>query len=260
MLRKLGQGVHSVGDAACHAANKVKDGATEGVHLAEGGAHAIVGGTKTVGGVAVHGASSVATAVSHPVDTAHVVGDGMTHLAHVGVDAVENGIVAVKGSMVHAHKFFNDVEYRENEALPSIKSAVREAGAGVKEELEESEQMVRLLYAYGVEGQELTPEEYNMVKAQMADLAKIVPVLGIFLLPGGGVLLPIAAKILPFDLFPSAFYRGQPDETVVARATHWADFCASNMLKCRMDHWQAICASNLIAEEGVPPVETEGRQ
>ena len=44
-----------------------------------------------------------------------------------------------------------------------------------------------------------------MVKEQMADLAKVVPVLGIFLLPGGGLLLPIAARILPFDLFPSAF-------------------------------------------------------
>ena len=39
----------------------------------------------------------------------------------------------------------------------------------------------------------------------MADLAKVVPLLGIFMLPGGCVLLPLAAKMLPVDLFPSAF-------------------------------------------------------
>jgi hypothetical protein len=40
------------------------------------------------------------------------------------------------------------------------------------------------------------------------DVAKAVPALAIFAAPGGMLLLPILAKLLPFSLLPSAWEKG----------------------------------------------------
>jgi len=61
------------------------------------------------------------------------------------------------------------------------------------------------LLAKATTGQKLTPTERRKVKEQLIDLAKAVPALAIFAAPGGLVLLPLLAKLLPFDLLPSAF-------------------------------------------------------
>ncbi len=58
---------------------------------------------------------------------------------------------------------------------------------------------------------ELTKEEKEMVKTQFKDIAKSVPALAIFLLPGGALLLPMVLKIVP-DLVPSAFRENEVDE------------------------------------------------
>jgi hypothetical protein len=123
---------------ATHVSHVVKDGATDGVHLVGDGAHAVVGGAITVGGAAAH-------AVTNPNETAHLVGDGVVHIAHTGATAVESGVVAVKGGVLETARFFADTEYRESEAIPRIKDTVRAGGDGVREELQESEEMVRLL-------------------------------------------------------------------------------------------------------------------
>lgn len=52
--------------------------------------------------------------------------------------------------------------------------------------------------------QDLTEEEKEKVKLQFKDLAKTLPAVTIFMLPGGTILLPIILKIIP-DLIPSAF-------------------------------------------------------
>ena len=54
-------------------------------------------------------------------------------------------------------------------------------------------------------GNRLTPEEKRKVRSQLIDLAKAVPALAIFAAPGGTILLPILAKILPFNFLPSAW-------------------------------------------------------
>ena len=51
---------------------------------------------------------------------------------------------------------------------------------------------------------DLSKEEKEIVKTQFKDLAKSVPSLAIFMLPGGALLLPLILKIIP-DLIPSAF-------------------------------------------------------
>jgi len=69
-------------------------------------------------------------------------------------------------------------------------------------ELKESKHLVSLIKKSTTE--ELSKEEKDMVKTQFMDIAKSVPALAIFMLPGGAVLLPIILKLLP-DLVPSAF-------------------------------------------------------
>jgi hypothetical protein len=50
------------------------------------------------------------------------------------------------------------------------------------------------------------------VRAQLIDLAKVVPALAIFAAPGGMLLLPLLAKLLPFNLLPSAWDRSGEKE------------------------------------------------
>jgi hypothetical protein len=75
-------------------------------------------------------------------------------------------------------------------------------------ELSESKELVKLL---GKSTQnELSFEEKKKVKKQLLDICKSIPSLTIFLLPGGGLLLPILIKFIP-QLLPSAFNENLED-------------------------------------------------
>ncbi|MBM3159871.1 MAG: hypothetical protein FJZ66_00935 [Bacteroidetes bacterium] len=69
-------------------------------------------------------------------------------------------------------------------------------------ELNESKELIALINKSA--HQELSKEEREKVKKQFMDVLKSVPSVGIFLLPGGALLLPLILKIVP-DLTPSAF-------------------------------------------------------
>jgi len=70
------------------------------------------------------------------------------------------------------------------------------------EELKESKELISLVNKSLQ--QELSQDEKEKVKSQFKDLAKSLPALAIFMLPGGMILLPLILKIIP-DLIPSAF-------------------------------------------------------
>jgi len=76
-------------------------------------------------------------------------------------------------------------------------------------ELKESKELVALIQKSTTK--ELTKEEKEMVKNQFIDILKSVPSIGIFLLPGGALLLPLILKIVP-DLLPSSFKENQVDQ------------------------------------------------
>ena len=48
-------------------------------------------------------------------------------------------------------------------------------------------------------------QELRSGKAQLIDIAKVIPSLAVNSLPGGMVMLGILIKVLPFNLLPSAF-------------------------------------------------------
>jgi len=63
------------------------------------------------------------------------------------------------------------------------------------------------LLAQAASGKTLTADQKRKVKDQLLDLAKAVPALAIFAAPGGLLLLPLLAKLLPFNVLPSAWDR-----------------------------------------------------
>jgi hypothetical protein len=62
-----------------------------------------------------------------------------------------------------------------------------------------------VLLGRAARGQKLSSDEKQRMRAQLIDVAKAVPALAIFAAPGGLLLLVALAKVLPFDLLPSAF-------------------------------------------------------
>jgi hypothetical protein len=87
-----------------------------------------------------------------------------------------------------------------NENLDSIVVELRQTGE------------LGALLAKAAAGQPLDAVERRKVKEQLIDLAKAVPALAIFAAPGGMVLLPLLAKLLPFDVLPSAFHPKSREE------------------------------------------------
>jgi hypothetical protein len=74
------------------------------------------------------------------------------------------------------------------------------------------------LLAKAAAGAKLTAEEKRKVRAQLVDVAKAVPALAIFAAPGGMLLLPLLAKLLPFSLLPSAWEKGPAKGPAPARS------------------------------------------
>lgn len=75
-------------------------------------------------------------------------------------------------------------------------------------EIKESQELMLLLAKST--NKELSAEEKKKVKKQLLDICKTIPSLTIFLLPGGGILLPILIKYIP-QLLPSAFNENLDD-------------------------------------------------
>lgn len=78
----------------------------------------------------------------------------------------------------------------------------------LQKELQESGELLKLL---GISTyRELSKDEKSKVKEQLLDICKTIPSLTIFLLPGGGILLPLLVKFIP-KLLPSAFDENRID-------------------------------------------------
>jgi hypothetical protein len=76
-------------------------------------------------------------------------------------------------------------------------------------ELKESKELLALIAKSTTE--DLSKEEKEKARLQLKDLARTIPSLTLFMLPGGSLLLPIILKIIP-DLVPIAFRSNQIDE------------------------------------------------
>lgn len=78
-----------------------------------------------------------------------------------------------------------------------------------KKELRESKELVALIKKS--RSSELTKEEKDAVKTQFKDLARSIPALTVFMLPGGTILMPLLLRLIP-DMIPSAFRENEIDD------------------------------------------------
>ena len=120
----------------------------------------------------------------------------------------ENALLFVQ-QFINTHKekipflnYSNPAKHFYNQTSRTVSTLILRNQKRLLKELEQSKDLVRLLGASTVRG--LDHEERTLVKRQLLDICKAVPSLAIFILPGGGLLLPLLIKFIP-KLLPSAF-------------------------------------------------------
>ncbi|MBT3308240.1 MAG: AF1514 family protein [Gammaproteobacteria bacterium] len=72
-------------------------------------------------------------------------------------------------------------------------------------EIQQTGEMLNTLRKLSL-GQQTSEQERQEAIEQAKDVARTVPAFGIFMLPGGALLLPLVAKMVPWRLLPSAFH------------------------------------------------------
>ena len=98
--------------------------------------------------------------------------------------------------------YSNPVKHFYNQTTQTVRILILRNKKRLLQELSESKDLVLLL------GQstrrDLSKAEKKRVKSQLLDICKSIPSLALFMLPGGGILLPLLIKFIP-ELLPSAF-------------------------------------------------------
>ncbi len=119
--------------------------------------------------------------------------------------SVPGGIVKdAAGVVLNTSRFLTSSQYRADIGYPWLRETVVRNKNAVWNEISESDEMLHLMWRFA-RGEGLTEDEQRQVVEQLQDLARVVPALGIFALPGGVMLLPMLARALPWDLLPSSF-------------------------------------------------------
>lgn len=98
--------------------------------------------------------------------------------------------------------YSNPVKHFYEQTNKTVTKLINRNKKRLIKEISESKELM-LLLAQST-SRELNEEEKKKVKKQLLDICKTIPSLTIFLLPGGGILLPILIKYIP-QLLPSAF-------------------------------------------------------
>jgi len=102
-------------------------------------------------------------------------------------------------------KIFNSFE---KHVIKKVTNLVKSNKDKILKELNETKNMGSLMMKWK-KGEKLSDEEKSAFQTQLFDIFKTIPALGIFLLPGGTILLPVLSKILPFNILPSSFAKEQ---------------------------------------------------
>ena len=120
---------------------------------------------------------------------------------------VQEFIISNRGQISYLN-YSNPVKHFYNQTSKTVRTLIIRNKKRLLLELSESKDLVILLSYSTV--RDLTKAEKKRVKSQLLDICKSVPSLAIFMLPGGGVLLPLLIKFIP-ELLPSAFNENRPE-------------------------------------------------
>ena len=104
--------------------------------------------------------------------------------------------------------YSNPVKHFYDQTTTGVQVLIKRNKKRLIKEISESKELMILLRKSTQN--DLSPEEKKKIKKQILDICKSIPSLTIFLLPGGGLLLPILIKFIP-QLLPSAFNENLDD-------------------------------------------------
>ena len=117
--------------------------------------------------------------------------------------------IATTNEFITSHKkniqyfnYSNPVKHFYDQTSTGVQVLIKRNKKRLTKELVQSKELMSLLAKSTKK--DLSADEKKKVKKQLLDVCKTIPSLTIFLLPGGGLLLPILIKFIP-QLLPSAF-------------------------------------------------------
>lgn len=119
-----------------------------------------------------------------------------------------NAFITKYKSEIQYFHYSNPVKHFYDQTTTGVQVLITRNKKRLTKEISESKELMQLLAKST--SKDLSPEEKKKVKKQILDICKSIPSLTIFLLPGGGLLLPILIKFIP-QLLPSAFNENLED-------------------------------------------------
>ena len=119
-----------------------------------------------------------------------------------------NEFITFHKKEIQYFNYSNPVKHFYDQTTTGVQVLIKRNQKRLTKEISESKELMQLL-AKSTQ-KDLSSEEKKKVKKQLLDICKSIPSLTIFLLPGGGLLLPILIKFIP-QLLPSSFNENLED-------------------------------------------------
>lgn len=119
-----------------------------------------------------------------------------------------NDFISKHKSEIQYFNYSNPVKHFYDQTSTGVQVLITRNKKRLIKEISQSKELMHLLAKST--SKDLSPEEKKKVKKQLLDICKSIPSLTIFLLPGGGLLLPLLVKFIP-QLLPSAFNENLDD-------------------------------------------------
>ena len=119
-----------------------------------------------------------------------------------------NSFITTHKSEIQYFNYSNPVKHFYEQTTNSVVFLIKRNKNRLTKEISQSKELMQLLAKSTKH--DLDASEKKKVKKQLLDICKSIPSLTIFLLPGGGLLLPILVKFIP-QLLPSAFNENLED-------------------------------------------------
>jgi hypothetical protein len=120
-----------------------------------------------------------------------------------------NAFISLHKKEIPYFNYSNPVKHFYDQATQSVVTLITRNKNRLVKEIMQSKELMILLAAST--RRDLEDKEKKKVKKQLLDICKSIPSLTIFLLPGGGLLLPILIKFIP-KMLPSAFNENLDNE------------------------------------------------
>jgi len=139
----------------------------------------------------------------------------LTEKLGIPLEEMDTSFTAIQGFVLNNYEAIpflkgkNDAVLLMDGATERWKNILGRNKEKLAAELKESKELMALIAKSTTS--ELSKEEKEQAKTQLKDLARTIPSLTLFLLPGGSLLLPIILKIIP-DLVPTAFRSNQIED------------------------------------------------